>query len=186
MPGSLHKHNTTRDAELVEQTIDGDRGSFAALYDSYAPLVRAICYDATGDLHTAQDLAQDVFVRAYTKLHTLKDPQKFGAWVGGIARFSGKEWRRRQGRRRIHFHDELPTAVASTEETEDDRLGIMRIAMAELSESERVALHAFYLQEQSVEDARKIVELSTSGFYKLLDRAREKLGRLIQQKRDAR
>ena len=48
-----------------------------------------------------------------------------------------------------------------------------------LGEDERLALHAFYLQDKSAEEARRIMGLSRSGFYKLLDRARAKLRRQL-------
>ena len=53
-----------------------------------------------------------------------------------------------------------------------------------LPEKERLALHAFYLQEQSAEDARRTVGLSRSGFYRALERARKQLTTLLVQKRE--
>ncbi len=51
----------------------------------------------------------------------------------------------------------------------------LRDAVAGLPERERLALHAFYLQEQDVEQARAVVGLSRSGFYHLLAGARRRL-----------
>ena len=48
---------------LVEAARQGDRDAFAALYDRFAPLIRAICFDLTGDSAACDDLAQDVFLR---------------------------------------------------------------------------------------------------------------------------
>jgi DNA-directed RNA polymerase specialized sigma24 family protein len=52
------------DNELVQAAVAGDRAAYGTLYDRYAPLVRAVCYDHTRNLADAQDLAQDVFLRA--------------------------------------------------------------------------------------------------------------------------
>ncbi len=55
-------------------------------------------------------------------------------------------------------------------------------AIRELPEKERVVLHLFYLQQQPVDEARLIVGLSRSGFYRVLERARKRLQRMLQQK----
>ena len=174
----MQVRETVSDRELVEQTIAGDQSAFSVLYDKYAPLVRAICFAATGELNSAQDLAQEVFIRAYTRLSTVEDAGKFGAWVAGIARLSGKEWRRKQGRDRLEFKEEMTNAFAADSES-DERLAVIHEAMSDLDEHERFALDAYYLQEQSVKSAREILQMSQSGFYKLLERSKKKLGRAI-------
>ena len=50
---------------LVLAVLAGDKAAYGKLYDRYAPLVRAVCYDEAGNLADSQDLAQDVFLRAY-------------------------------------------------------------------------------------------------------------------------
>ena len=52
----------------------------------------------------------------------------------------------------------------------------------ELDEQEQFALDAYYLQEKPVQEAKGTLGLSTSGFYKLLDRARKRLGNAVQSK----
>src|SRR4029079_17218656 len=79
-------------AELVVRARAGDHAAFAALYDRHARLVRAICYDATAHLTSADDLSQEVFLRAYQKLHQLRDGSRFVAWLCEIARKGGHDW----------------------------------------------------------------------------------------------
>ncbi len=69
---------TPSDKTLIEAVLAGDKAAYEKLYDRYAPLVRAVCYDYTGNLADAQDLAQDVFMRAYEKLDRLRNPDSFG------------------------------------------------------------------------------------------------------------
>ncbi|MCK4343123.1 MAG: sigma-70 family RNA polymerase sigma factor, partial [Phycisphaerae bacterium] len=77
------------DATLVQGVLSGDRDAFAELYDRWAGLIRATCFDTTRDLDTAEDLAQEVFLRALQKLGNLRDPRRFVAWLMGIARLDG-------------------------------------------------------------------------------------------------
>jgi RNA polymerase sigma-70 factor (ECF subfamily) len=54
-------------------------------------------------------------------------------------------------------------------------------ALGQLPEKERLAIHAFYLLEQSPDAARAALGLSRSGLYKVLERARTRLNRLMQE-----
>ncbi len=168
----------TDDAALVRASLAGDKNAYGVLYDRYAPLVRAVCYDHVRNVPDAQDLAQDVFLRAYTHLRQLRRPERFGPWIVGMARWRCREWRRQFARRRNKYAqlgsaNGVDTTPSSSEHEE------LRRAIAQLPEKERLALHTFYTLGQSVDDASKIVGMSRSGLYRALDRARKRLGKLL-------
>lgn len=81
-----------RDGTLVLGVCKGDRAAFAELYDRRARLVRAVCYDETRDSSAAADLTQEVFLRAYKNLNHLHEPDRFAAWLVGVARQDCREW----------------------------------------------------------------------------------------------
>ena len=178
------------DETLILGVLNGDRQAFAELYDRRARLVRAVCHDHTRDLHAAADLTQEVFLRAYRKLRSLRDPQRFTPWLVGIARQVCREWRRRKlrdskkvARYASHWANQRPAF-----EPPDQRLVDLREAIANpdeargrpaLSEKERLALHAFYLQGRDVDEARSVLGLSRSGFYRVLASAVDRLRRLL-------
>ncbi len=171
------------DATLVMGVLSGDREAFAELYDRRARLIRAICYDATGDLHSAADLTQEVFLRAYRGLGALHDPHKFCAWLAGIARQVCREWRRSRRREqsgiaRLAAESEVHQAEEPVNQPEE-RIMLLRRAVASLPEKERLALHAFYLQGQDAEQAGAVLGLSRSGLYRVLSCARKRLERLL-------
>ena len=173
------------DATLVLGVLSGDRAAFAELYDRRARLIRAICHDATGDLHSAADLTQEVFLRAYRKLGELHDPQRFAAWLVGISRQVCREWRRGRLRERIALGGlrssaECSDAVSASDQP-DERIGRLREAIGDLPEKERLALHAFYLQEQDAEQARTVLGLSRSGLYRVLSGARKRLASVLSK-----
>jgi RNA polymerase sigma-70 factor (ECF subfamily) len=176
------------DIALVRATLAGDAGAFGRLYDRYAPVVRAACYDATGDLAQAQDLGQDAFLRAYDKLPLLSRPDRFGPWLVGIARHVCREWRRGRARARRHAARAGALAAAARQGGSDggaaagvppDELARLRDAIARLPAGEREALHAFYLRGESADEAARALGLSRSGFYRALDRATRRLRRAL-------
>lgn len=170
---------TPSDKTLIRAVIAGEKEAYEKLYDRYAPLIRAVCYDMTGNLADAQDLAQDVFMRAYEKLNHLRDPARFGKWLVGIARLRCKEWQRQRLRsqdRNVGLND---ARAVTPDPPNDSRIELLRGMITTLPEKERLALHTFYLQGKSAEAARRTIGLSRSGFYRVLDRARKRLGQLM-------
>ncbi len=170
-------------AELVVRARDGDQSAFGLLYDRHARLVRAICYDATAHLASAEDLAQDVFLKAYQRLHQLRETDRFLPWLCEIARRAGHDWRR-QPRREVELPDEW-SGVEPAARREEPQIGELRETIRQLPEDERMALHLFYLEEQPVVVARELLGLSQSGFYKLLERARNHAGAILRRNQES-
>jgi len=58
---------------------------FQSLYKKYYQRVYGTCFLILKNTALAEEATQDAFLKAYTNIHTLKDPAKFGAWVAAIA-----------------------------------------------------------------------------------------------------
>ena len=169
------------DKVLIQAVFAGKKEAFGELYDRYAPLVRAVCYDKTDNLADAQDLAQDVFLRAYERLGRLSEPDKFGRWLIGIARLRCKEWQRQKIRSREKSAGPANTETYISESSNDGHIEKLREMIMKLPEKERLAVHTFYLLDGSADEARNIMGLSRSGFYRVLERARKRLGDYLVQ-----
>jgi RNA polymerase sigma-70 factor (ECF subfamily) len=171
-------NEATTDAELVARTLAGDREAFGDLYDRYARLVLAIVRrEAPG--RSAHDLTQECFLRAYRGLGGLQAPDRFGAWLVGVARRVALDHRRssRRDRHRFVEAEALDARAgldpASAQDAEELALLLRRVA--ELPERERLAIDAFYLQEQDAARTAELLRLSRSGTYALLARALTRL-----------
>lgn len=172
--------------ELVAKVRAGDRQAFGELYDRYGRLVRAICYDSVSHQSDAEDLAQEVFVRAYRKLDQLRQPERFGHWVTQIARNMSRDWLRQRVAKNKpveepFFDQPSDQLSAVTNDSTPSHWDELHQAIALLSERERMAIHVFYLSEQPAAVAQEVLQLSSSGFYKLLERARGKLAETLHQ-----
>jgi RNA polymerase sigma-70 factor, ECF subfamily len=175
--------NELPDVELVARIRSGDGDAFGCLYDRYARLVRAVVHRVSAGSPSTSDLTQECFLRAYRDLGRLRQPDRFGAWLVGIARQVAREYRRKLRRERHRFvaNDSLqaedkanPSAAVQTAE----EVAILMRLVGELPERERLAIHAFFLQEQSAPRAAEVLGLSRSGVYAVLERA---LARLAAQ-----
>jgi len=73
------------EATLIEAVLNGERDSFAGLYEMYAPMVHGILL-ARVPRAEVDDLVQDIFLHALRKLHTLRNAGAFGGWLAMITR----------------------------------------------------------------------------------------------------
>jgi len=81
------------DSTLVRAARGGDRLAFGQLYDKYAPTVHAILL-ARVPVDEVDDLVHDVFLRVLPRLHTLREPRGFAAWLSAIARNCANDYHR--------------------------------------------------------------------------------------------
>ena len=168
------------DGDLVRAVLAGDREAFGYLYDRYVRLVRAVLYGAAQHWPTIQDMTQECFLRGYQNLGKLSPPERFGPWIVGIARNVAHERRRIRRRDRHRFVDknelelapdtDAAQAIQASEETE-----CLLQRLTELPERERIAIHAFFLQECNARQTAALLDLSLSGLYAILERGLSRL-----------
>jgi len=85
------------DAALVVAARAGEGWAQEALYQRYARMVIGLSQRILAGRDDADDLAQDAFVFAFTRLDTLQNPQAFQAWLRSIvARTASKRLRRQR------------------------------------------------------------------------------------------
>jgi RNA polymerase sigma-70 factor, ECF subfamily len=82
------------DADLVRAAQAGDVASFELLYGRYAPVVHAILLGRLSPAD-ADDVTQNVFIAALTKLTSLREPAAFAGWIARTARNAAEDHRRR-------------------------------------------------------------------------------------------
>jgi RNA polymerase sigma-70 factor, ECF subfamily len=95
--------------DLVRAAQHGDRPAFEALYTRFGRLVHGVLLCRVGRADV-EDLVQEVFLTAFERLSTLRDPSAFGGWLAAIARRRAIDHRRR-----LRPADELPDDVAAPE-----------------------------------------------------------------------
>jgi RNA polymerase sigma-70 factor, ECF subfamily len=108
--------HASEDAPLVRAACEGDRVAFERLYDRYARLVHAILL-ARVPRADVDDLVQEVFLAAWNRLETLRDPAAFGGWLSMIARNRATDFHRRTPNH-VDLPEDLPAHDATRERTE--------------------------------------------------------------------
>ncbi len=70
---------------LVEAAVDGDERAWREICDVHLPRVRGVALARLRDPHAADDVVQETFLRAWTRLHQVEDARRLGAWLQAIA-----------------------------------------------------------------------------------------------------
>jgi RNA polymerase sigma-70 factor (ECF subfamily) len=122
---------------LVAAARDGDAHAFDELMRRYRPRVHALALQLTGDAQEADDVAQEVFLRAFRGLASFRAAAEFSTWLHRIAVNLGCNARRSMRRRRADSLDDPRVANA----VEHDASGDAN-REAELRETSRRLLRA--------------------------------------------
>ena len=83
--GSVSEVEISTDARDVELAQQGDLGAFERLYSNNLGRVYALCLRMVANRTLAEELAQDVFVRAWQKLSTFRGESAFSSWLHRLA-----------------------------------------------------------------------------------------------------
>ena len=165
------------DAELIQRTLAGDESAFGFLVDKYKGSVHALAYRKLGDFHTAEEITQDTFLKAYQKLSTLKDPARLPGWLYVIAARCCISWLRRNRlqtesfdsvKKQINAHSWAKYADARLREE-------VHNALESLPESERTVLTLYYMAGMTCEEIGRFIGTSCGAIRDRLYRARLRL-----------
>src|SRR5882672_7296084 len=106
LPVTMAPAGTGREAlaATIRAVVFGDRDAFAHLYADYVRMVHAILLGRV-PRRDVDDLVQDVFLTAYTRIRELRDPAACGGWLAAIARNRATDYLRRT-REQVELQDE--------------------------------------------------------------------------------
>ncbi len=174
------------DAKWVERILAGDEGAFTALVKKYEKQIHAFVWRRVKDYHVAEEITQDTFLKAYQKLGTLRDPNRFSGWLYMIAT-----------RRFLTWFDEKTIPMQSLdamregeieallyarymmEQTEklatDKQREVVGYLLEKLPARERTVVVLHYLSEMSCEEIGDFLEMSPNTVKSRLHRARKRL-----------
>ena len=170
----------TEDGYIVHKCLNGDSAAFGFLVDKYRAGVFAFAYERLHNFHDAEDVAQEVFLKAYKSLRTLRRWDSFASWLYRITSNLCKNWVRAQFRRPDReFIEDQDQQVLETPSGDLHRRELIREsvqeALSSLTEMYRQVLTLHYLGGMtSVENAR-FVGASPAAIRMRLGKARSLL-----------
>ena len=190
------RYMKTNDFALIRRTLDGDQNAFTKLVKKYQKWVHTLVWRKIGDFHIAEEITQDVFLKVYKKLSTLKPSDHFAGWLYVIATRRCIAWFRKK-RLPMTSLDATPVSELEefcytqyeTERSEQISLerqrDIVKRLLEKLPESERTVVTLHYLAEMSCEKISEFLGVSPNTVKSRLHRARKRLENQEHLLRDA-
>jgi len=155
--------------EQCRAAIQGDREAFEMIIRTQSRTLFAIAYGILQNREEAEDVAQDVLVKAWKTRWRVRDPEKFPAWLAAIARHQAHDVFRK--RRTVPLSEETIEAIGP-EPTDTISLDQqLHSALAALPELHRAALTLRYFEEMDYRTIEKTLGLTNGALRGILGRA---------------
>ncbi len=180
----------TDDAVLLDLCRSGKQQGYTVLYQKYAKMVFNSVYRLINDKAQSEDILQEVFVKAFTEIKSLKKAESFGGWIKRIAINQSLSCLRKN---KIHFADVDEMQIADNEEKDmeeqqnmDFRVEELQKAIAELPATLRTIVNLFLFENMPQQDIAQILEIPHATVRSYYHRAKKKIFDQLKQKENER
>lgn len=173
------------DAAVIASVLRGDKQQFAILVTRYQTGLYRHAVSMVLDHEVAADMVQDTFVRAYTRLSTCRDHDRFRAWIFQMLRNRCLDHLKDVRRRNVPLDQAAEIADRAEEpllRMERGRLrGEIAKALDQLPEAQREAFLMHYVEELPYETMADLLGASVSALKMRVLRARDALGAALRK-----
>lgn len=178
--------------ELVEAILRGDEKAFKEFIDDHKVMVVNTCYAFVHNREEAEDIAQDVFLRAYESMPKFRFHCKLSTWLYRMAVNQAINLCKSYRKRRVSLllddpglsSDFASDDLSVPEQMEREaRIDILHKAIDTLPEHQRTALILNKYEELSYKEIAEVMELSVGAVESLLFRAKSNLEKLFSAKK---
>lgn len=178
---------------MVTQVKKGDQEAFEGIVDLFKDKIYRHCFRMVGNGHEAEDLAQETFLRAYRNISKYNSEYKFSTWIFRIATNLCID-RLRKKKPDYYLDAEVPGTDGATmysqlsseeplpEEvvTENEEWNELQAEIMKLPEKYRTAILLKYVEDLSLEEISKIMDIPVPTVKTRIHRGREALKKVFQ------
>lgn len=184
--GAGHDGPNVADRHLAALACGGNEDAFELLIERHLGSIQRLCWSMLCDRSDAEDAAQETFVRAYRCLSRYDTERTFAPWLRGIATKVCLQMLRKRGRhsgREVSLDAGYYEPVAP-EPQEASPLAVKAVqALATLTDTYRLPLALFYLEDASVAEVAEALGISQGAARVRLHRGREQIREILMTER---
>jgi RNA polymerase sigma factor (sigma-70 family) len=171
------------DTEIISQVLKGDHNAYALLVERYKSYVFTLTLRFTKNREDAEEVSQDIFIKAYRYLADFKGTAKFSTWLYTIVNTTCITFLRKKRLDVQSLDDERTFEVADSKDSgfqanqveQKSRQNMVNQAIALLNPDDAEIITLFYKNEQSLEEIAQILGLEANTAKVRLHRARTRL-----------
>ncbi|MEI2823954.1 MAG: sigma-70 family RNA polymerase sigma factor [Chitinophagaceae bacterium] len=171
------------DTEIINQVVGGNQQAYALLVNRYQEYVFTLVLRIVKNREDAEEVSQDVFIKAYKNLNSFRGDSKFSTWLYTIVNNTGISFLRK---RKLEIYsldneavferaDNIDSGVRANVIEQKSKQAMVNEAIAQLSREDALAITLFYKAEQSLEEMAKAMGIETNAAKVRLHRARTRL-----------
>ena len=184
-------HEELDDKAVIQRVLQGQQSAYALLVSRYQAYVFTLVMRYVHNREVAEELAQDVFVKAYRYLADFKGNSKFSTWLYTIVNSTCLSHLRKKKDETLLLEQDKMVVLSDEQhfgEKPSERLEqktqkqLLDNAMKQLPEEDAQILTLFYQAEQSVDEIGMILGQTASNVKVRLFRARQKLKGVLENK----
>jgi len=165
------------DETVVRACIDGDTAAYAVLVNRHYRHVFALCLGVLGNVHDAEDIAQDAMLKGLEKIKKLGRGEQFEAWILQIAKNLCIDFLRR--RRRIKpLGSEQPMQAGHRNQENHE----LEQAIRRLPRELRMPLVMYYFDKKNAKIVAEKLNISHSGACQRIRTARKELHKFLTER----
>ncbi len=176
------------DGKLINFFLEkNDKQILSILYQRHGKWIFHKCIGIVKNEEVAKDLTHDIFLKAYLKINTLKDPERFRGWVSSIAYnmcINHLNLRKDFQTESVEEHRGLSNELDNEDKEDKILLEItleqLQVLLQKLSDSDRMVLMMRYQDEMSILEIKDALNIGESAVKMRLKRAKEKLAKLFE------
>lgn len=176
-------HTKPTDMDIINMVLKGDHNTYAMLVNEYQSLVFSIALRYVKNREDAEEVAQDVFVKAYRHLSDFKGTSKFSTWLYTIATTTSITFLRKKKLDVRSLDNENVFAAVDTinggmnanQIEQKSKVNMVNEAIRLLSPDDAQVITLFYKGEQSLEEMAEILGKEPNAVKVQLHRARGRL-----------
>lgn len=181
-------HNELDDRRLIHETLNGSQAAFQALIEKYQQRIFRLLQRFTrGQAHETEDLAQDVFLKVFKRLHTFQFESAFYTWLYRIAMNTATDHVQRKRRSPVQSVEDPIIYEKGESERSNPGRGMMerefgKVAhevLEKMPEKYRLILQLREFEELSYDEIAKILGCALGTVESRLFRAREKFRSIL-------
>jgi len=172
----------------VQQARDGNPAAWDALFRRYQLPLYVYVFELVRNEQTALDVVQETFIAAARHIGGLRDDEKFGSWLFGIAHQKVVQLWRKRGGKEILF-DEIPESAGEFENSPDNLLirreqeiEFMNL-LDQLPLPQRSVLLLHFVEDFRLEEIARITETQLGTVKSRLHYAKKALRKLLEEKK---
>jgi RNA polymerase sigma factor (sigma-70 family) len=171
------------DKEIISRVLQGELHHFAELVNRYQNYVFTLTLRFIKNREDAQEVAQDIFIKAYRSLPDFRGSSKFSTWLYTIVHTTCITFLRKKKHETYSLENENIFTTANSRDLgynfnqveQKSRIYMVTKAIALLNPDDAEVITLFYKAEQSLEEISGILGLETNAVKVRLHRARIRL-----------